>query len=133
LVGPTPDSVLPASPCERRPLTATYPFSTALVTGASSGLGELMAGMLSDAGVATVVVARRVERLRVLADHHPNVEVLVADLATDDGQAAVAARIGDAERPIDLVVNNAGFGTNGTFHELDPNGSPTRSRSTWRH
>ena len=38
---------------------------------------------------------------------------------TDDGQAAVAARIADPERPIDLVVNNAGFGTNGAFHELD--------------
>ena len=75
---------------------------------------------MSDAGVATVVVARRAERLSALADRHPDVEVLVADLATDDGQAAVAARIGDAERPIDLVVNNAGFGTNGTFHELDP-------------
>ena len=46
--------------------------------------------------------------------------MLVADLATDAGQAAVVDRIADDERPIDLVVNNAGFGTSGAFHELDP-------------
>jgi uncharacterized protein len=45
--------------------------------------------------------------------------VLVADLTSADGQRAVAERIADAERPIDLVVNNAGFGSNGAFHELD--------------
>ena len=45
--------------------------------------------------------------------------MLVADLSTDAGQRAVADRIADAERPIDLVVNCAGFGTAGTFHELD--------------
>jgi short-subunit dehydrogenase len=101
-------------------VAGAYPFTTALVTGASSGIGAVMAGMLADAGVATVVVARRAERLRALAERHPGIEVLAADLASDDGQAAVATRITDAERPIDLVVNNAGFGTSGTFHELDP-------------
>ena len=59
-----------------------------------------------------------------------DVEVLVADLSTDAGQAAVAERITDDTRPVDLVVNNAGFGTSGDFHELDPTGSPRRSRST---
>lgn len=96
-----------------------YPFSTALVTGASSGIGEVMVGLLADAGVPTVVVARRSDRLEALAARHGGIEVLVADLTTDAGQRSVAARIGDADRPIDLVVNNAGFGTNGTFHELD--------------
>lgn len=100
-------------------MTATYPFTTALVTGASSGIGELMAGMLADAGVATVVVARRADRLEALAAQHSDVEVLVADLSTAEGQSQVAARIADEARPIDLVVNNAGFGTSGTFHELD--------------
>jgi uncharacterized protein len=66
-----------------------------------------------------VVVARRRERLTALHRQHRNIEVLVADLTTDDGQAAVAARIADRKHPIDLVVNNAGFGTNGSFHELD--------------
>jgi uncharacterized protein len=96
-----------------------YPFASALVTGASSGIGEVMVGLLADAGVPTVVVARRRDRLDALAARYGGIEVLEADLATDDGQAAVAARIADRDRPIDLVVNNAGFGTNGAFHELD--------------
>jgi short-subunit dehydrogenase len=96
-----------------------YPFSSALVTGASSGIGEVMVGLLADAGVPTVVVARRRDRLDALAARHGAVEVLVADLTTPDGQRTVAARVADPARPVDLVVNNAGFGTNGSFHELD--------------
>jgi short-subunit dehydrogenase len=76
--------------------------------------------MLADAGVSIVAVARRADRLAALAERHPGVEVLVADLATDAGQAAVVDRIVDAARPVDLVVNNAGFGTSGAFHEIDP-------------
>ena len=98
----------------------TFPFRSALVTGASSGIGEVMAGMLADAGVSTVAVARRADRLAALAERHPGVEVLVADLSTDAGQAAVVERITDDTRPVELVVNNAGFGTSGDFHELDP-------------
>ena len=98
----------------------TFPFESALVTGASSGIGEVMAGMLADAGVAVVAVARRADRLESLAERHPGVEVLVADLATDAGQATVVDRIVDAARPVDLVVNNAGFGVSGVFQELDP-------------
>lgn len=98
---------------------ADLPFSSALVTGASSGIGEVLARRLAAAGVPTVVVARREERLTAIADEFDDVEVLVADLLTMKGQRAVAERISDAERPIDLVVNNAGFGTNGSFHRLD--------------
>jgi short-subunit dehydrogenase len=114
-----PDCAPPASACERFTVTASFPFGTALVTGASSGLGELTADVLASAGVVTVVVARRADRLEALAARHGNIEVLVADLSTDAGQERVAARIADVERPIELVVNNAGFGTSGTFHELD--------------
>lgn len=96
-----------------------YPFSSALVTGASSGIGEVMARRLATAGVPTVVVARRVDRLQAIADEFAGVEVLSADLLTMTGQRAVADRISDPARPVDLVVNNAGFGTNGLFHELD--------------
>ncbi len=97
---------------------SSYPFRTALVTGASSGIGEVLVELLADAGVATTVVARRVDRLEALAARHADVEVLPADLITADGQATVADRITAGD--IDLVVNNAGFGSNGDFHELDP-------------
>jgi hypothetical protein len=99
---------------------ASFPFTSALVTGASSGIGEAAARRLLAGGVPTVVVARRRDRLDAIASEHDRAEVLVADLVTAEGQAAVADRIADRERPVDLVVNNAGFGTNGTFHELDP-------------
>jgi short-subunit dehydrogenase len=101
-------------------VSATYPFTRALVTGASSGIGEELTRQLATAGVPTVVVARRVERLEALAGELTGVEVLEADLVTDAGVTAVGARITDAERPVDLVVNNAGFGTSGEFHTLDP-------------
>ena len=94
---------------------SSFPFRTALVTGASSGIGEVMVGMLADAGVPTLAVARRQDRLQALADRYSNVEVLVADLVDPGDLAGVADRAGD----VDLVVNNAGFGTGGVFHELD--------------
>jgi short-subunit dehydrogenase len=97
-----------------------YPFASALVTGASSGIGEAMVRRLAAAGVPTVVVARRVERLDALAAELPGIEVLAADLGTAAGLKLVTERIKDPTQPVDLVVNNAGFGTSGLFHELDP-------------
>jgi len=99
---------------------ADFPFSSALVTGASSGIGEALTRRLVDAGVPTVAVARRTERLEAIAAEHDGVEVLVADLLTMKGQRAVAARISDNDRPVEFVINNAGFGTSGNFQELDP-------------
>lgn len=101
-------------------MTSTYPFTSALVTGASSGIGEAIVEILAAAGIAQVVVARRVDRLDELAARLDGVEVLAADLTTQKGLRAVVQRVADAERPIDLVVNNAGFGTSGEFSELDP-------------
>jgi short-subunit dehydrogenase len=98
----------------------TYPFRRALITGASSGIGESMVELLGEAGVAMVVVARREERLQELAARYGDVEVLAADLTTAKGLKAVEQRIVSAKLPeIDLVVNNAGFGSSGWFHELD--------------
>ena len=88
----------------------SYPFRSALITGASSGIGEAMAVLLGQSGVACVLVARRGDRLQEIADRYSNFEVLEADLTTDAGCAKVVARIADEQRPIDLVVNNAGFG-----------------------
>jgi hypothetical protein len=101
-------------------MTKTLPFRSALITGASSGIGEAMVALLGDAGIPTVVVARRTDRLEELAERFTGVEVLGADLVTPDGVAAVEQRIQSESDPIDLVVNNAGFGTSGNFHELDP-------------
>jgi len=96
-----------------------FPFTSALVTGASSGIGEVMARQLRAADVAVVAVARRTDRLDALANELGGIEVLTADLGTRVGQDAVAARITDEDQPIDLVVNNAGFGTSGDFSRLD--------------
>jgi short-subunit dehydrogenase len=98
---------------------AEYPFTSALVTGASSGIGEALVHELARAGVPAVLVARRHDRLAALAEEHPGCDVLVADLTTSDGQALVADRLRSESEPIDLAVNNAGFGTSGLFHESD--------------
>jgi short-subunit dehydrogenase len=96
-----------------------YPFTSALVTGASSGIGAEIARLLGEAGIPTVLVARRGDRLREIADRYDGFEVLEADLGTSVGQEITVERIVSVDQPIDLVVNNAGFGTSGVFHELD--------------
>ncbi|NDE52586.1 MAG: SDR family NAD(P)-dependent oxidoreductase, partial [Actinobacteria bacterium] len=97
------------------------PFTHALITGASSGIGEALAHKLGKAGVGMVLVARRKERLDAIAAQYANCEVLAADLTTDAGVSAVLTRLRDSTRtPIDLVVNNAGFGTSGNFADADP-------------
>src|SRR5258706_934916 len=92
----------------------------ALITGASVGMGEQFARQLSERGHDVVLVARDAARLEALAKeiegrNGARAEVLAADL-TDAGQLdAVEARA----RQVDLLVNNAGFGTFGPFHTLD--------------
>jgi short-subunit dehydrogenase len=90
---------------------------TAVVTGASSGLGAEFATQLAARGYDLVLVARDGDRLRSSAEALGNVsvEVLPADLTTDDGCAAVAGRIADVSRPVELLINNAGIGTYRAF------------------
>jgi short-subunit dehydrogenase len=96
--------------------------ATALITGASSGLGEEFAWNLAAAGRDIVLVARSRDRLSETADllagaTGVKVEVMVADLSTLEGTQSVAERLADLDRPIDLLVNNAGLGLRAGFLE----------------
>lgn len=88
---------------------------TALITGASSGLGAEFARQLAGRGADLVLVARTVAALedvaaRLRTEYRVEVEVLPADLVDDAGLDAVVARLSDPERPIEILVNNAGYG-----------------------
>jgi uncharacterized protein len=92
---------------------------TAVVTGASAGIGEAYARELAARGHDLVLVARRGARLDVLRRELPvDVEVLVADLAKDADVARVADRV--AGEDVDLLVNNAGLSGYGPFAEVEP-------------
>jgi short-subunit dehydrogenase len=96
----------------------------ALITGASVGIGSAFARLLAELGHDLVLVARDRQRLEALAKeleagHEISVEVLAADLTVGPELANVEARCADAARPVDVLINNAGFGSFGRFHELD--------------
>lgn len=92
----------------------------ALVTGASSGIGEEFARALAARGITLTLVARRRERLeRLAAELDVDCEVLPADLTDPAQRGEVERRLADADVPVDLLVNNAGFGGIGAFTDLD--------------
>jgi short-subunit dehydrogenase len=95
-------------------------MGTALVTGGSVGIGRAFAQRLAKDGYDLVVVARDKERLEEVASdlrsrYGVDVEVLAADLSQRPDMQRVADRLADASRPVDLLVNNAGFGLRKSF------------------
>lgn len=93
---------------------------TALITGASSGIGEAFAEMFAAEGCDLVITARREDRLRAVADrlrqrYARRVEVITADLSERDEPARLCDEIAGRGLVIDVLVNNAGYGVPGTF------------------
>ena len=100
-----------------------YQGRWAVVTGASSGLGRGLAARLADRGMSVVLTGRNEARLDEVAQQihraAPRVEIetVATDLSSRSGISALLDRVGD--RPIEVLVNNAGFGSYGPFAEAD--------------
>lgn len=97
--------------------------TTALVTGASSGLGRCFARQLAERGVNLVITARRAERLEELAaelsdQHGVQVTCLPLDLAEPDSAKTLFEKTEGAGQPIDILINNAGFASFGSFANM---------------
>jgi len=93
---------------------------TALVTGASSGIGKAFAELLAQKGYAVVLTARRGDRLEALAaelreKYQVATHAIVADLAQPNASAQIASALASRKLAIDLLVNNAGYGVPGSY------------------
>ena len=103
------------------------PSSTCLVTGASSGIGADIARELAQRGYGVTLVARREDRLKELADElggmdRVRAETIACDLTDEDARRRMVAEVDERGLEVEILVNNAGFGTAGEFQELDLGG-----------
>lgn len=99
--------------------------STALITGASGGIGEAIARQLASRGADLILVARSADRLHALAGelsqrHGIRAEVIAADLSCPDAGRTLEAEVAARGLQVDLLVNNAGFGGFSEFARQDP-------------
>ena len=96
-------------------------MTTALITGGTAGIGRAFADKFAELGYDLVLVARDQSRLDAVAEGlrgqaaGVRVETISADLATEAGRAEVEGRLGEAERPVDILINNAGFALGTSF------------------
>ncbi len=96
----------------------------ALVTGASAGIGAEFAHQLAEAGYDLAITARRRERLEMLAEkldqsHGTECQIIVADLADPAAPAAICAELESGDRPVELLINNAGYAIAGVYHQTE--------------
>jgi short-subunit dehydrogenase len=106
-------------------MTDLFRGTTALVTGASSGIGEVFARRLADAGANVVVTARSRDKLEALAGelaarHGVRVDVVVADLSEPDGAGELVRGVRALGGFVEHLVNNAGFGSVGKLASAEP-------------
>ncbi|EED32835.1 short-chain dehydrogenase/reductase SDR [gamma proteobacterium NOR5-3] len=96
--------------------------NTALITGASAGIGEELARVHAEKGGDLILVARRKDRLEsiateIRAEHSVQVNVIAADLAKPGAAKKIMAQVDGLGAEVDVLINNAGFGGHGKFHE----------------
>ncbi len=101
------------------------PTSTALVTGASAGIGSAIAQELAARGHNLVLVARRKDRLEALAKdlvarHGIRAEAMSCDLSKPAPRGRLPGRVAELGLDVEVLANNAGFATNGPFHQSEP-------------
>lgn len=110
----------PMNTTQSKPFNASH---TALITGASSGIGRAFAHALAEQGLQLILVARRADKLKSLAAelqerHHSTCTILPMDLTTIDAARTLSLQIEAAGLSVDVLINNAGFSTYGHFGDI---------------